>query len=395
MADPRSDERARLIRDGGRHADAERRTWSFTLQIVFAQLLFGLAPLVPHANHLFGALTVPQGLAIMTPGALGAIVSLVVFRRVGSDGRAYRTSEAIESFLLYCANVAAVFRTEMSWPVLWILCPFSTVFWAVTKPHDGRLHASIVGTAHAALALAYVVRGDSARAWIALGVGAVSYLLYAAIAREGRTTLAVEAERNVAQAKLNEVILDEARRRVANALRDGIGRDIMDLAREVEPDAAAPFAQLEGIAGVGAPCSLPELLQRIDAKCRPLCVDLTYESAIGAGLGPLIDADRALALVRVAQELVRNAVVHGRAIVVRVELVLAGAAVTMRVADDGSGLSSETFARATGGLANAVQWMREHDGSLELESAAGRAAGTALCAVVPRTDRAGDGAPRA
>jgi signal transduction histidine kinase len=376
-----------------RHADAERRTWSFTLQIVFAQLLFGLAPLVPHAHHLFGALTVPQALGIMTPGALGAIVSLVVFRRLGPDGRAYRTSEAIESFLLYCANVAAVFRTEMSWPVLWILCPFSTVFWAVTKPYGGRLHASIVGTAHAALALAYVVRGDSARAWIALGAGAVSYLIYVAVAREGRTTLAVEAERNVAQANLNEAFLDEARRRVANALRDGIGRDIMDLARELDPDASASFAELEEIAGVGArcnaPCSAPELLKRIDAKCRPLCVDLTYESAVGAGLGPLIDAERALALVRVAQEFVRNAVVHGRALVVRVELVLTGAAVTMRIADDGSGLSPEAFARATGGLANAAQWMREHDGSLELESAASRAAGTALCAVVPRTDRAG------
>lgn len=404
MGDACLQEQARLIRERARDADAARRTWSFTLQVIVALILFALAPLVPRAEHLFGALSVPRGLAIMAPGEIAAVVSLLVYQRVGSDTRAYRIAEAIESFLLYFNNVAIAFATEMTWTVVWILCPFTAVFWAVTKPFDRRLYASIMGTAHALVGVAFVVRGDAASAWVAVGVGSGAYLTFEVIAREGRKNLGLEAQRNVAQARLNEAILDAERRRVATALRDGIGREIVELARELDANVSIPAraeaaalaseidALVEGAPRPGASCSLPELLRRIDAKCRPLCADLSYASDWGGGdvarEGPL-DANRAIALVRVAQELVRNAVVHGRARTVRVVLTCDGDTVTMRVVDDGSGLKPERFVEATGGLDNALQWVREHGGTLELIPT-GDARGTDLRAMLPGGPRRAD-----
>lgn len=396
-------ERAHLTREGARHADAERRTWSFTLQIVVALALFAFAPRVPNAHHLFGALTTKEGLCVVAPGSLAAVVSLVIYKRFGPASRTYVIAETIESMLLYGINVAVVFLSELSWPVVWILCPFTAVFWAVTKPYEGRVYLSIMLVAHSALALAYVWRGDAGRAFIALGVLAASSALFAALAREGRKNITLEAERNVARAMLDEAMLDSARRRAASALRDGIGLEIKALARELEsraernegPEAEAhvkkahsALSELAEIADAektsDAPSTLAEIMWRVDDKCRPLCAEIAYESATIGDRALTVDGGRALVLVRVAQELVRNAVVHGNARSLRVTLAAGDDTVTMRVEDDGAGLSRERFERATGGLDNAVQWLREHGGALDLLPSSSEASKTTLHATLPR-----------
>lgn len=385
-------ERARLLREAMRNADAERRTWPFTVQLIVGLGLFALAPLVPRTHHLFGALTPGRTFVIVLPAMITTVISLLVFRRFGAESRIYGASEAIETFAHYLVNVLTVFGTQMTWPVLWILCPFSTVFLAATKPYAQRLYTWVIGLAHVTLAVLYVVRGDAERAWIALLVGAASYAVFAVIAREGLKNLDLEAERNVAQTRLNEASLDEARRQIAEALRDGVGREITALASALDPEAAAQataaLSELDRIAsntGALEACSLAELMKRIDEKCRPLCDDSTYESSLAASdTEPALDAPRLLAIVRVAQELVRNAIVHGSARRVRVAVTAAPEAISLGVADDGTGLSHERFARATGGLANAMTWLREHDGTLDLLPALHEEErGTALRAIVP------------
>lgn len=399
MQELAAEERARLVRAGARLADAERRTWSFALLNVVALVLFALAPRIPRASHLFGAMTVPQGFVILTPGALATLACLQVHRTVGSDARAYRFAETIESFLLYASNVFVVFATKMTWPVLWILCPFTAVFWAITKPFDGRLYLGIIAAAHALGALAYVARGDSDRAWVALFMGAAMAALFATFARQGRRSVALEAERNVARAKLDEATLDQARRRIASALHDGIGREIAELGRDLERHAAASHVEIDALAeharatrsgldaiadaSSGAACTLAELGARIDRACRPLCEGARYERAPTPDEARVIAADRARALLRVAQELVRNAVLHGRAGTVRVAFGVEADAVVLRVDDDGAGLCRARFDAATGGLANAAAWLGELEGRLDLLDADAGAPSTRLRARLP------------
>lgn len=355
-------------------------------------LAFGLAPLVPGASRLFGALTVAQCLAFSVPGVLAAWMSVFLHRRRGSDDRLYEASEAVESFLLYAGTLAKVFVTGTTWSVLWILPPFTAVFWANAKPFHSRMYVSIIVLAHGALVVAYVVRGDadaSSAAWLTGAVGAACVATYEILARRGRNTLRLEAERNVLREKLSAVRLDGERERVAKMLRERVGAAIAALASELESDgldeqAQSVLAELNGVAraSAGAPMSLAELASRLDDRCRPLCVDVEYARSVVGDETASVEGHAAHALVRVSQELVKNAVIHGGARHVSIEVTLDAVATTLVVRDDGGGLAHGAFARATGGLDNARQWLLEHAGVLEHVVVAGGAA-TELRAVIP------------
>lgn len=385
------DERDRLIEERRRHADAERRSPAFLLQLTVSLGLFALAPLLPRAHHLFGVLTVRQMLMMLTPGLVAAYATTFVYRRFGGGGtRIYGIFEAVESFFLYAANLETAFGTNIAWTVVWILCPFTAVFWASTKPFDRRLHVGIVWSTHALLAVVCFARGEPTRALVALAVGFMTYLIYELLALQGRKSVDLEAERNVARRQLDEALLDRARRHVATTLREGIGREIADLASELDEDGAeharGTLADLEAVSRATPSSSsasrlrsLVDLLRRIDDKCRPLCGGYSSETVEDRTIE--LDDERAGGLVRLAQELVRNAVVHGTADRVRVHLEAEDALLTLRVEDDGSGLTRERFEQATGGLSNAVAWLGDHGGRLSLVSAP--AAGTTLAASLP------------
>jgi signal transduction histidine kinase len=152
--------------------------------------------------------------------------------------------------------------------------------------------------------------------------------------------------------------------------------------------ASAVLAELESVSrgevGAGdARYSLDVLLKRIDEKCRPLCLGDGYSSSLGRedASENVLDDERVRGIVRLAQELVRNAVVHGSAERIRVDLRSEDAVLTLRIDDDGSGLSRERFEQATGGLANATAWLGDHGGHLSLAPPLER--GTSLSAILP------------
>jgi signal transduction histidine kinase len=90
-------------------------------------------------------------------------------------------------------------------------------------------------------------------------------------------------------------------------------------------------------------------------------LSVTRVGAAGAALQPAA----ALALLRIGQELVRNAMTHGAAQVLFVSLSQDSGAVSLTVRDDGGGLDIDRFDRATGGLRNAKRWAEEQGGTFE------------------------------
>ncbi|MFO0679949.1 MAG: hypothetical protein U0169_25725 [Polyangiaceae bacterium] len=400
-------ERRRIVRERVRHADAGRRSWPVVAQVVIANLLFALAPAVPGARHLLGDLTVGRMLLLIAPGSLMTIVSAIAWRKRGGDDRVYVGCERVESALLFAINVGSVYGTNLDWPVVWILVPFTAVFWATTKPFEAPVYLAILGAAHGLLAWAQLERGDPGRAGIASGVGAFAGATLWLMARSVRKDVALEAERDLATRRLDEATLDQARRDVATALREGIGRDIEALAQKLGarspgegPDvdvdlvarATESIDELGASRGAGArttrPTPVKELKERIDARCGPLCAGTIYESSLdgeGPNLATCVGAEEAAAVVLVAQELVRNAVLHGRAEEILVRLDIDGSTLTLAVVDDGVGLTAEAFENATGGLHNAVAWLREHGGTLERRANERGDGGTLIEARLPLT----------
>lgn len=101
-----------------------------------------------------------------------------------------------------------------------------------------------------------------------------------------------------------------------------------------------------------------------------------------------LDPAAATCLYRIAQESLRNAVTHGRATEVRVELAFVPGAIQLRVRDNGVGLSSpQTRAKAGLGVISMRERIRLVGGDLTLLSQPGR--GAEVKATVPLPERAG------
>lgn len=318
---------------------------------------------------------------------IAACVGVLLFRRRGSDSLAYLACEAVESFVLYIIPFSMIFVGRSTWSVLWILPAFTVVFWANAKPFQSRVYLPILALAHGGLALGQVIRGGpeaATAAGLALTVGVACAGVFEVLARRGRATLRLEADRNVLRSKVNAGRLNAEREHVAGMLRERVGAAIAALAGELdaglEEQARSVLTELHGVGSEEAALSLGDLAGRLEDRCRILCVDAVYAQAVVGDHGATIAGPAANALVRVSQELVRNAVTHGRAQQISVALAVDAYATTVVVRDDGVGLSQGALERATGGLSNARQWLREHGGMLEQVSAA---CATELRIVIP------------
>ncbi len=125
--------------------------------------------------------------------------------------------------------------------------------------------------------------------------------------------------------------------------------------------------------------SLPLALQDLARRCRDLyCIRIQFE---GDAQVDLSDRSRSGQLFRIAQEAVRNAVEHGHPTSVAIKLHAADRALTLEVADDGSGFGKE-HVRAPGmGLAIMEHRAKLIGGKVNIDSAPGK--GTVVRCVVP------------
>lgn len=400
MGEPHDEEQKKVISESIRQVDDERRTWTFAISNNLANLAFALAPLVPRSEHLFGPLTWAQALLLLLPGQLAIYVSWINYRRVGSEGRAYRISEAIESSLMFGSVLAIIFVSEVRWSPIWGLSPFTAIFWALTKPFQVRLYVGIIVTAHGATAALLLIRGSLGDSLVALLVGLVSLATFLLMARVSRGRILAEADRNVARAAVKEARLDAERERIARSLTRGIVVRLAPLVERLEARAASTAAgrsspaklahgTLEELRRIAfgtsaAPLagSLSTLGALVEKKLEAMCVEAAYEQRLEGAAEAQVSEGVALATIRIVQELVRNALTHGAATRISVSLEHDGERLSVSVRDDGKGLRAERLESATGGLENARRWAAEQGGSLQ-RPASNQRGGTELRVTMP------------
>lgn len=220
---------------------------------------------------------------------------------------------------------------------------------------------------------------------------------------------AYEAERQLRDARelagLIEQQMDAERREIANALHDEFAQSVTAIrslartlelrcapddvagrsaARCIDEEAARLYDQMHGMIprlapsvpeSVGLGDALDELLQRTRAAHPGVQVELKLVPALHDAVGP-----GAQLLYRVVQEGLTNAIRHGRARKVRVELA-DGPALHVRVLDDGSGLPSDWRRDGHFGL----RWLADRAEALggRVNVAAGAEGGTVLEATLP------------
>lgn len=385
-------ELARLVRETAREADEARHCWPFALQSTFALLAFAAAPSIPHAEHLFGELTSLYVFVSVMPGIVFMLGGVIVYRRFGGDTTAFRAWESAESFLAFANSLACVYGTQALDTPLWILPLINSVFWANSKPFEFWRYLTILVVGWSALIATFWFTGSSDGALVASSVAALGLAVYTLVSYDGRTRIRIQAQGNVVAAELESVLLEAERRNIERSLTEEVKREVVEILEELEhatsskaggapenapqltESARAVLAGLEEVVGTardGDVITFRQLADSLREKCRALVVSGTYElEAHAERKETSVSMATARATLCVAQEWVRNAATHARADRVEVEIAL-DRALRLTVRDNGSGLSHESLARATGGLRNAERWISELSGTMELVPSVG------------------------
>lgn len=235
----------------------------------------------------------------------------------------------------------------------------------------------------------------------AFGLLAVASQRRARESERARTAQAAQATQALASLQQEEL---RVRREIADALHGNVqGRVVMmqaeltDVARHLTGDDRARLdhvrAELDDLRenelrafsaslypeGIdrGLVPALRALTGRIPAA---IGARLVVAPAADAAAGLELDLDRRLALVRVAEEAVSNALRHGQATAIDVTVDATADAVVLRVADDGIGVAPD--ARPSG-LARLAERLGTLDGTLDLRDAEGAPTGAVLEARLP------------
>lgn len=390
-----------LIAEVTHQADAERRSGRYAVQFVVAVFIFCMAPLVPGTGSVFGALTPLSMMLTLSLGVSGSFVSNSLYRRLGPGDRRYQRSEMAESFLMYGATLAMIVVSGIRWSPVYALCLFTTLFWALTKPFLQREYGILVAVAHGLHAAVAIAMGNWGDSGVTIGVGLISFAAYVAVARSRRTAVLVEADRNVARAKIQALQLDRERERIARSVAESVTQRlgaIIDALQNGAPPLSTDRAQaleqarlahrdLNAITSSSRgdlPATLGELSTLIESSVKPLCVNAQLTSTLGGDAKAAVTPAVALAATRIAQELVRNAITHGGARTVSIDLGHEGQQLSVRISDDGVGMSAERLTSSTGGLRNVQRWASECGGSFQRLNPA--SPGTSLN-VILRADR--------
>ncbi len=385
------DDANQVIRAAAELSDVKRRTWRSTLSMIAVCSVLVWSPVLPGHEQFLGVATASDGLIYWALLSLAMLASLVSYQRFGSWSRVYLALETAEMLLLYGTTLWMHYASGLTWTILCLVQPSNAMFAALTKPMFSARYAALIFAANVAAALVYSLQSQSVAALVIAAIGLSAAIVCLLVGRQRLSDMRLEAERNQLNDRLLSLRLERERMQLAIVLDGLVGKELSLLAAELErePALAAEAREARTIADELAAIarraawaeplrSIPELAQAIERKCRPLCSGVRYEQSCTANVDFVLDATSAIALLRVAQELVRNAVTHGQPQVVSVELSGDAECIKLRVRDDGSGLSTQTLTRAVGGLKNAAARLGELGGSFELLAA------TELLATFPR-----------
>ena len=377
------------------------------LQTLAALVCLALAPLLPGAETLLGDLRVQESLLALVPAALLWTANFWVFRSVGPDHWWFRSTYFLELFCLHAFTLALIFGSGSAASVVWVAAPMSALYWASLRPHAIWQNLAVATTAHLALCAAFLSVGQPFDAMFSLFAALIFAALYTVAARSQTRVMVVEARRNLADRQLRSLQFAGMRQRMEQNLDQQVGAQLSELADELQGFEANSAAAVRGGSRVGdyaaqarealqelkravtqlrveePACSLQTLCEEIERKCSGLLPTGYRQTAEANQLAETISGETAFALLRVAQELTRNAVVHGKASAVHLDVSLQLNDLIMSVHDDGVGLSTTAWESSEGGLRNAKVWAKELGGTVE-HHVEPSGVGTKLVVRVPR-----------
>jgi PAS domain S-box-containing protein len=194
-------------------------------------------------------------------------------------------------------------------------------------------------------------------------------------------------------AKLIDV-QEQERKYLARELHDDLAQDLALLSmnaddpQQVAEHAAAMSERIRSIAHRLHPSILEHLglVAALRAECTSLSEQGIDVQLSGEGVSREIPKDVALCLYRIAQEALKNAVHHGKAKRIRVDIVEEEGGLRLSIRDWGIGFDRQAAKKATGlGLVSMEERVRLLRGRIRVESAPGE--GTVLEAWVPQPAR--------
>lgn len=361
-----------------------QRTWAALAAFCGLCAVFWLISLIPAVRTRLHVQPGPMA-GLMLLEALAITAATVSARYFGGvHGRAHRVSERIETLVTAGVLSALIYGSGGAVSIFWLL----TVLHLSHSAPDAS-SARFVRLCHAAclalVALAFTVDAKLADAVIVSFFCALVQLLSWAQAKSAQGFLAAQAERNVLRRRLEQVLVERERQRIARDLHDGLGGQLAALAWAAEALLAEqPHAQgeLKSIAERArgglhelrwlmsdlerASMSLEQLAQSLrsgGARIAPSHTHYTVEHHGEVTLSPELCYQLSL----MVREATVNAFRHAEATRVTVTL-RHEATLTVQVSDDGKGLILSALERSSGGLAHLRQRAQQLGGELLVES---------------------------
>jgi signal transduction histidine kinase len=371
-----SEERALLQARYVAHHEPQR-TWPFyAITMLLCVGLWALT-LAPAFERAFGVS--PAEMAVVAAVIALAITIATVAARApgGVSSRTYKLAESIETGALAACAASLIYLSGGA----------STIFWLITVLlllHNSPevLNAPFLrwshGVALAVVAALFLVDGLVADAVAVAFFGAVLFFLARTQEQTGRRFLSLQAERDALGRKVEALLVEQERQRIARDLHDGLGAQLAALAwtadalsldgdgggrlTDISERARAGLSELRRyVTGLEVrPMRLSELAEMIERDGRKLVPSeraLVVEHAGDAAL----TGEQCFHLGLMIREAVRNAIQHGDAHTIAVKLEQASAhELSVEIVDDGSGVSQASVDSSRGGLKH----LRERAGLL-------------------------------
>lgn len=343
--------------------------------------LVSLLPAVRERLHVQ-----PWALAgLMVVEALVITAATVCARRFGGVlGAAHRRAEQLETVVTAGVLSGLIYGSGSAVSIFWL---FSVLHLSHSAPdaQSSRLmrlsHAAWLGV----VAVAFALGGNTADAIIVVFFTALVQLLSWAQARSAEGALSAQAESNVLRRRLEQVLVERERKRIARDLHDGLGGQLAALAWAAEalvaeqPHAPGELKVIAERARSGlhelrwltsdlkqASMTLEQLaasLRSGGARVAPRSLSYTVEHQGDVTLPPELCYHLSLMI----REATLNAFRHAQATRVKVKLVY-DAQLVIQVSDDGRGLPSGARESSRGGLAHLQERAEQLGAKLEFDS---------------------------
>jgi signal transduction histidine kinase len=379
-------ERERAFAEVARHNYASSRLVGRSPKAVGVLLamivVFSVALFIPQTQALF-ALPPEYIVPPMAAYGLNAILASVAMHKAGPLSDLHIRIELVEAALIHVVAGAMIYFAPDVITPYWMFFIMLVVTGAPIYPLT-RLPLYATLSTVALVSLAYVWDGAYGDGFAALFLGVtVIYLGWRAVGEQDRF-LSAQADKHVLEERLRRRELDVERERISRELHDGVGSELTALlwnVRELVDEAADPAALESTTRRITEELRTviwdlrddPSSWQSFCGRLEEVTVNLTKGAGIEAefrvdGQPPAdsLSVDAAHELLRIAQELVHNAVRHAGAARMEVVLEFADDAVRLLVCDDGPGFEPAEVTER--GLANVRRRARELDAHFEIAS---------------------------